>query len=198
MSAAYSREKELCLYHECVPLLPSTSSAVPFLNVLCSEVSPGLRVCPPSPLPVRRCHAPLGVQSMAPDPISQGRPRDLPVPMQKVSRPAQGLRPPRVRTPLALSSCPVWPTDQVDVGGALDSAYFPGSIPGPPFPLSTLRPCPYEHVRMTRGQCGWLCLHRMELSPTTLCRSPGTPTFKLPYRSGLGMTRIIHHSEKSE
>jgi|GEM_PF-6312020 len=57
------------------------------------------------------------------------------------------------------------------------SCNFRGSIPAPPFPLSTLRRYPYEYLRMTRGQCGWLILHCMELSSTTFCRSPGAPLY---------------------
>jgi hypothetical protein len=48
-----------------------------------------------------------------------------------------------------------------------------------PTRLSTLRPCPYEHARMTRGQCGSLRLHRMELSSTAphrLCRRTASPS----------------------
>ena len=37
-------------------------------------------------------------------------------------------------------------------------------------PLSTLRPHPYECVRMTRGHRSWLSFQRMKLSFTTLCR----------------------------
>lgn len=44
---------------------------------------------------------------------------------------------------------------------------FRGSIPGPHFPLSTLRPRPCERRRMTRSRCGSLFLHRMTLSFTT-------------------------------
>src|SRR6476661_5212777 len=47
-------------------------------------------------------------------------------------------------------------------------------------PLSTLRRCPRGHLRMTRGRCGSLLLHRDGLAPSTPCRSPGalrsTPT----------------------
>ena len=39
--------------------------------------------------------------------------------------------------------------------------------------LSTLRRCPREHLRMTRGRCGSLLLHRDGLAPSTPCRSPG-------------------------
>ena len=44
---------------------------------------------------------------------------------------------------------------------------FRGSIPSPPVPLSTLRLTPRGLLRMTRGRCGSLLLHRMTLSFTT-------------------------------
>src|SRR5664280_2572813 len=44
-------------------------------------------------------------------------------------------------------------------------------------PLSTLRRCPREHLRMTRGRCGSLLLHRDGLAPSTPCRSPGALRF---------------------
>lgn len=47
---------------------------------------------------------------------------------------------------------------------------FRGSIPGPHVPLSTLRLQLCSCNRMTRGRCGALILHRMELSSTTSCR----------------------------
>src|SRR6476660_3418100 len=34
-------------------------------------------------------------------------------------------------------------------------------------PLSTLRRCPRGHLRMTRGRCGSLLLHRDGLAPST-------------------------------
>src|ERR1700682_922786 len=40
-------------------------------------------------------------------------------------------------------------------------------------PLSTLRRGPRGHLRMTRGRCGSLLLHRDGLPPSTPCRSPG-------------------------
>src|SRR5438445_3523938 len=47
-------------------------------------------------------------------------------------------------------------------------------------PLSTLRQYPHGYLRMTRGRCGSLLLHRDGLAPSTPCRSPGalrsTPT----------------------
>src|ERR1700693_3591092 len=48
---------------------------------------------------------------------------------------------------------------------------------GPCAPLSTLRPCPRGHLRMTRGRCGSLLLHRDGLAPSTPCRSPGALRF---------------------
>src|SRR6266480_2959301 len=44
-------------------------------------------------------------------------------------------------------------------------------------PLSTLRRCPRGHLRMTRGRCGSLLLHRDGLAPSTPCRSPGALRF---------------------
>ena len=44
---------------------------------------------------------------------------------------------------------------------------FRSSIPGLPFPLSTLRPRPHDRARMTRGRRSWLSLQRMTLSFTT-------------------------------
>jgi hypothetical protein len=40
-------------------------------------------------------------------------------------------------------------------------------------PLSTLRQYPHGYLRMTRGRCGSLFLHRDGLAPSTPCRSPG-------------------------
>src|SRR5271165_4552871 len=44
-------------------------------------------------------------------------------------------------------------------------------------PLSTLRQYPRGHLRMTRGRCGSLLLHRDGLAPSTPCRSPGALRF---------------------
>ena len=51
--------------------------------------------------------------------------------------------------------------------GHPEAHFFRGSITLPAHPLSTLRLYPYEYRRMTRGRCGPLTLHRMELSSTT-------------------------------
>jgi hypothetical protein len=48
-----------------------------------------------------------------------------------------------------------------------------GSIPSPPFPLSTLRRRPHERRRMTRGRCGRLPLQRTTLSFASIHRPPG-------------------------
>src|SRR5262249_40642101 len=50
---------------------------------------------------------------------------------------------------------------------------FRGSMAGLCAPLSTLRRSPHELLRMTRGRCGSLRLHRKGLAPSTPCRSPG-------------------------
>jgi hypothetical protein len=134
-----------------------------------------LWACPTSPVR-SSLSCPLEVHSTTLSSISQGQTRDLPVPVQKVSRRAQGLRPRGANTPLALARCIMLPSVQVDAVGTPDLTSFRGSIPGPPFPLPTLRLYLYRHTRMTRGRCGWLRLHRMELSSTTFCRSPGAPT----------------------
>src|SRR6476660_5907571 len=44
-------------------------------------------------------------------------------------------------------------------------------------PLSTLRQYPHGYLRMTRGRCGSLLLHRDGLAPSTPCRSPGALRF---------------------
>src|SRR5438093_7972358 len=46
-------------------------------------------------------------------------------------------------------------------------------------PLSTLRQYPHGYLRMTRGRCGSLLLHRDGLAPSTPCRSPGALRFTL-------------------
>src|SRR5215472_13437202 len=50
---------------------------------------------------------------------------------------------------------------------------FRGSMAGLCAPLSTLRRNPREQLRMTRGRCGSLLLHRERLALSTPCRSPG-------------------------
>jgi hypothetical protein len=47
--------------------------------------------------------------------------------------------------------------------------------------LSTLRRTPRGMLRMTRGRCGSLYLHRNGLAPSTPCRSPGA-LHKFPFR----------------
>src|SRR5471032_1073545 len=50
---------------------------------------------------------------------------------------------------------------------------FRGSMAGLCAPLSTLRRNPRGLLRMTRGRCGSLLLHRKRLALSTPCRSPG-------------------------
>jgi hypothetical protein len=49
---------------------------------------------------------------------------------------------------------------------------FRGSMAGLCAPLSTLRRNPRGQLRMTRGRCGSLLLHRKRLALSTPCRSP--------------------------
>jgi hypothetical protein len=112
----------------------------------------------------------LGIHSADRSAIRHGQTQDLPVPVRKASVRARGLRPRGARTPLAISICSVLPSEQVDAVGTPKQTLFRGSIPGPHFPLSTLRLPPYNGKRMTRGRCDSLNLHRMKLSFTTLRR----------------------------
>src|SRR5262249_57869188 len=50
---------------------------------------------------------------------------------------------------------------------------FGGAMAGLCAPLSTLRRNPRGQLRMTRGRCGSLLLHRKRLALSTPCRSPG-------------------------
>ena len=53
---------------------------------------------------------------------------------------------------------------------APETSYFTAQSPGPPVPLSTLRPRCHHRRRMTRGQRGSLLLHCGAPSSPTLCR----------------------------
>jgi hypothetical protein len=55
--------------------------------------------------------------------------------------------------------------------GTQDEGTFAAEWLGLCAPLSTLRRCPHGHLRMTRGRCGSLLLHRDGLAPSTPCRS---------------------------
>jgi hypothetical protein len=112
----------------------------------------------------------LGIHGADRSAIRHGQTQDLPVPVRKASMRAQGLRPRGAGTSLAIPICSVLPSDQVDVVGTPKQTLFRGSIPGPHFPLSTLRLQPYDRKRMTRGRCDSLNLHRMKLSFTTFRR----------------------------
>jgi hypothetical protein len=62
-----------------------------------------------------------------------------------------------------------------------------GSMAGLHTPLSTLRRGPHGPLRMTRGRCDLLGLHRRGLPPPTPCRSPGA------YRASSSlMIKCIH------
>ncbi len=109
----------------------------------------------------------LGIYSADRSAIRYDQTQDLPVPVREASVRAQGLRPRGAETHLAISMRSVLPSEQVDAVGTPEQTLFRGSIPGPHFPLSTLRLLPYDRRRMTRGRCDSLNLHRMKLSFTT-------------------------------
>src|SRR5262249_29179562 len=100
----------------------------------------------------------------------RGRDEDLPVPAQKVCVHAGGLmttrsgRGPRDVGPRPFAFC--MPRRHRHAG--LHS--LRRSIPRLYAPLSTLRRHPRGYLRMTRGRCGSLVLHRNGLAPSTSCR----------------------------
>jgi hypothetical protein len=109
-----------------------------------------------------------------------GQPGDLPVPEQKDSAHARfyddagSASVSRYRrTPCRLLK---------DGGHRHPEVGFRRSMAGLRTPLSTLRIDPRGPLRMTRGRCGSLNLHRKGLAPSTSCRSPGAPIH--PNRSG--------------
>jgi len=102
-----------------------------------------------------------------------GQPGDLPVPEQKDSAHARfyddagSASVSRYRrTPCRLLK---------DGGHRHPEVGFRRSMAGLRTPLSTLRIDPRGPLRMTRGRCGSLNLHRKGLAPSTSCRSPGAP-----------------------
>src|ERR1700692_528422 len=66
---------------------------------------------------------------------------------------------------------------------------FRGSMAGLCAPLSTLRRNPRGQLRMTRGRCGSLLLHRKRLALSTPCRSPGASQISpaLPPKTDAGL-----------
>ncbi len=127
------------------PPLPPPSSLSPPLVRLFLRYYGSVRL----PTSVHRCRAPLRFTAR---PSLFGQTWDLPVPVQKASRHAQGLRPRGVNTLLALAKRIMLPSVRHKAVGTPFFATFRGSIPGPFFPLSTLRLYPYGHLRMTRGR----------------------------------------------
>jgi hypothetical protein len=85
-------------------------------------------------------------------------------------RTCQGLRPRRVFGTLAIDASLRFAFRKENCVGTRDVASFAAQSPGLCAPLSTLRRDPRGHLRMTRGRCGSLHLHRGGLSPPTSCR----------------------------
>ena len=97
--------------------------------------------------------------------IRSGQSQDIPVPVRETYMRAQGLRPRGVRIPLAFTRHSMLPSASLDAS-APRRRVFSRLNTWPTCPLSTLRRRPYGRIRMTRGRCGSLFLHRMGLSPT--------------------------------
>jgi hypothetical protein len=70
--------------------------------------------------------------------------------------------------------------------------YFRGSMAGRHAPQPTLRLHPRGYRRRALGQCGSLLLHYSELSPPTLCRSPGAPATILTCANLKPATEVGH------
>ena len=98
--------------------------------------------------------------------------RDLPVPAQEASAHARVSDLAKSSGRSRLTRPSVLPSVFCKTS-ALGSLPFRGSMAGLCSPLSTLRRCPHGPLRMTRGRCGSLLLHRRGLAPPTSCRSPG-------------------------
>ena len=102
--------------------------------------------------------------------IRNGRSQDIPVPVRETCMRAQGLRPREVRIPLAITRHSMLPSASLDAS-APRRRVFSRLNTRPTCPLSTLHSRPYVRLRMTRGRCGSLFLHRMRLSLTISRRS---------------------------
>jgi len=66
---------------------------------------------------------------------------------------------------------------------------FRRSMAGLRTPLATLRIDPRGPLRMTRGRCGSLNLHRKGLAPSTSCRSPRAPVHTIMWGLRASMPR---------
>jgi hypothetical protein len=130
---------------------------------LCSA---GSSVLQSGPTPRHRSCGPFGFCLLAPD-CSAPRGQSLP-------------RSPGSRA-CSFSACTQGrPTARASAAGRLAFPFCPqgrrpelvlrSAIPGPPMPLSTLRPPPHDHVRKTQGQDGSLLLSCRTLSFPTTCR----------------------------
>ena len=100
------------------------------------------------------------------------RPEDLPVPVQRGSARAWGLRPRRAAAALAIF-VPQRVAFRRREERRRPGLRFRGSIASPCVPLSTLRPRPFGRWCMTRGDRDSLGLRSTVLSSFPLCRSPG-------------------------
>jgi hypothetical protein len=98
-----------------------------------------------------------------------GRARDLPAPghKERAHMPGSATAPGRPGARIARPSVLPSVTQTTSAPGI---TFFRGSMAGLCVPLSTLRLRHRGRLRMTRGRCGSLLLHRSGLAPPTPCR----------------------------
>jgi single-strand DNA-binding protein len=83
-----------------------------------------------------------------------------------------------------------------DSVGVPKDVSFAAEYPACTFPLSTLRRLSCERLRMTRGQCGSLILHRMTLSFTTPRRFfTGAPELNTMFNKVILIGRLGQNAE---
>ncbi len=115
-------------------------------------------------------------------PSADGRPRGLPVLVQKVSRRVWGLRLRRTAQGLALTTLNHVAFRRTDGVGVL-IAHFRSSIPSPPIPLFTLHCAPRGTQSKTRGRVdrySFLVRNFHSLLPAGLSRRTG-PLFSITF-----------------
>ena len=131
--------------------------------------------------------------------IRSGQSQDIPVPERETYMRAQGLRPRGVGIPLAITRYAILPSASLDAS-APRRRVFSRLNTWPTCPLSTLHTRPYGRLRMTRGRCGSLFLHRTGLSPAISRRfSPahqGLTPFFLSFFSRKGLLNLQNRHNK--
>ena len=126
---------------------------------------------PPLPSPLPPSPSPPS-PDRTPEPMRDPPHPEHPDPVQEPSWPEPVRDPHRPVHPDPVREPPSDRPPGVVTSARIEARHLPRlfAFPSPHLPLSTLRPHPYECVRMTRGRRSWLSFQRMKLSFTTLCR----------------------------